>query len=424
MAATSINTADAVTVKKFSAALFATTIRTPNEMKNLTGNAPTQSEAEAKMKGQTAPGMPIVRVTDLSKCAGDKISVDMFNIVGGRPVMGDRTASGKGDKLTFSSMDVAIDQATKVVDLGGRMTQQRTVHQLRTIGMAALAGYMPRLESQQCLVHMAGARGVQGGIDWAVPLQSDAEFAEIMVNPVRAPTFNRHWVVNGANLTAGGQQLGSIASTDAFTLAHLDALRIWLDDLEFPLQPVQIADDPYAADEPMWVLLASPRMYAQLLAQASGIRAFQQNAWNRASAGSKHPLFKGEVGMWNGILVKKISRSIRFLPSDTTQIVTSANAAAATETTQTVNAGLTAGFGVERSLLLGAQALCNVYGRNAGSDFYYEYMEDVYDFKRKREIAGAFMGGKAKTRFAVPDAAGNTIPTDHGVAVIDVAVRL
>lgn len=424
MTQTVVSTADAITVKKFSTALFAATIRTPNEMKNLTGTAPTQSDAEAKMKGQTSPGMPIVRVTDLSKTAGDKISVDLFNIVGGRPIMGDRTGSGKGDKLTFSSMEVSIDQATKVIDLGGRMTQQRTVHQLRGIGMAALAGYMPRLESQQCLVHMAGSRGVQGGLDWAVPLQTDSEFAEIMVNPVRAPTFNRHWVANAANLTQGGQQLGSIVSTDTLRFEHIDALRVWLDDLEFPLQPVMIPDDPYAADDPMWVLMVSPRAYSSLLTQTSGLRTFQQNAWNRASAGSKHPLFKGEVGMWNGILVKKMSRSIRFLPSTPTQIITSANAATATETNQAVNGSLTAGFAVERCLLLGAQGLCNVYGRNAGSDFYYEYMEDLYDFKRKREIAAAFMGGKAKTRFAIPDATGNLIPTDHGVAVLDVAVRL
>ena len=424
MSQTTINTADAITVKKFSAALFACTVRTPNEMKNLTGDAPQQSQAEEKLKGQTSPGMPIVRVTDLSKSAGDKVSIDLFNIIGGRPIMGDRTASGRGEKLTFSSMDVSIDQATKVVDLGGKMTQQRTVHQLRGLGLGALAGYMPRLESQQCLVHMAGARGVQTGNDWVVPQQTDGEFSEIMVNPVRAPTFNRHWVANATNLTQGGQQLASIASTDTLRFEHLDALRVWLDDLEFPLQPVMIPDDPYAADEPMWVLMVTPRAYSSLLTQTAGMRTFQQNAWNRSSAGSKHPLFKGEVGMWNGILVKKLSRSIRFLPNTPSQVITSANAATATETSQAINAGLTPGFGVERQMLLGAQALANVYGRNAGSDFHYEYMEDMYDFKRKREIAGAFMGGKAKVRFNVPDSSANLIPTDHGVAVLDVAVRL
>lgn len=421
---TTVGTADSITIKKFSAALFAATIRTPNEMKNLTGEAPQQKDAEAKMKGQTSPGMPIVRVTDLAKSAGDKISVDLFNIIGGKPIMGDRNAQGKGEKLTFNSMEVSIDQYTKPVDLGGKMANQRTVHNLRGIGMAALAGYMPRLESQLCLVHMAGARGSQGGIDWAVPLQSDAEFAEIAVNPVKAPTYNRHYVVDGANLVQGGAQLASIDSADTLTYGHLDLLRTILDDAEFPLQNVQIKDDPAAADEPMWVLLATPRVYAQLLAQASGLRSFQQQAWNRASYGSKHPLFRGEVGMWNGILVKKISRAIRFAASETVKHITSANELTATETDVTVNAALSTTHAVERCLLLGAQALCNVYGRNQGSDFHFEYLEDTYNFKRAMEIAGACMGGKAKTRFNLPNGSGQNVPTDHGVIVVDVAVKL
>lgn len=424
MATTSIATADSVTVKKFSVALFATCVRTPNEMKNLTGEAPQQAQAEAKMKGQTNPGMPIVRVTDLSSTAGDKVSIDLFNIIGGKPIMGDRNASGRGERLTFNSMDITIDQYTKVVDTGGKMTKKRTVHNLRSLAMATLAGYMPRLESQICMVHMAGARGSQNGVDWVVPLSSDTDFAEIMVNTVKAPTYNRHYVINSTGLTQGGAQLASIVSTDIWTYAHLDALRVWLDDLEFPMQPVKIADDPAAGDDPMYVLMVSPRQYAQFLAQSSGLRTFQQNAWNRASYGSKHPLFKGEVGMWNGILVKKMSRSIRFAISEAVPHITSANEATATETNVTVNGSLTAGFAVERSLLLGAQALANVYGKNQGSDFHFEYMEDTYDFGRKLEIAAAGMGGKAKVRFNIPNSAGTAIPTDHGVCVIDSAVRL
>lgn len=424
MAATQINTADSVTVKHFSAALFACCVKTPNEMKNLTGEAPQQAEAERKMKGQTSSGMPIVRVTDLSKGAGDKISIDLFNIIGGKPIMGDRSASGRGERLTFNSMDVSIDQYTKVVDTGGKMTRQRTVHNLRGIAMAALAGYMPRLESQICLVHMAGARGSQNNKDWAVPLSSDADYAEIMVNSVKAPTYNRHYVIDSTNLIQGGAQLASVDSADVWTYGHLDLLRTWLDDLDFPMQPVKIADDPAANDEPMWVLMLSPRCYAQLLSQSSGLRTFQQNAWNRASYGSKHPLFRGEVGMWNGILVKKMSRAIRFAASEAVPHITSANEATATETNVTVAAGLSTTHAVERGLLLGAQALANVYGANQGSDFHFEYMEDRYDFNRKLEIAAAAMGGKAKVRFNIPNSAGTEIPTDHGVCVIDAVVRL
>jgi len=422
---TSVPNGASIAVKSYSVALFAVTQRANSLLKNMTGEAPKQSAAEAKLKGQSSPDMPVVRVTDLSKTAGDTVSMDMFNTIGGKPMVGDVNAEGKGDKLTWSSKDAKINLMTKVIDAGGKMTQQRTVHQLRGLAMANLMGYFPRLETQQMLVHLAGARGFQQGNDWVVPLQSDADFADIMVNDVLAPSYNRHYVVNGAGLTQGGAQLGSIATTDVLKLSHLDELREIIDDMEYPLQPIKIADDPAAADEPMYMFLVSPKMYASLLADTTSnanVRAFQQNAWNRASYGSKHPLFKGEVGMWNGILVRKMPRAIRFTTGQSTNIVTSANRLTAAESSQSIAGAITSSYYVERGLLLGAQALANVYGRNQSSDWYASFMERRYNFERNFEAAGDVMNGKAKVRFSIPDGSGNFEPTDLGVMVVDATV--
>jgi N4-gp56 family major capsid protein len=411
--------------KLYSVALFAQTQKAAGFSRGLTGPAPTQAQAESKIKMQTAPDMPIVRVTDLSKTAGDTISVDMFGVVGGKPIMGDRNAEGRGEKLTSSSMDISIDLTTKVVDAGGKMSQQRTVNQLRGIASAQLVSYFTRLDDQLSLVHLAGARGTATGADWIVPLQNDPDFNEICVNAVKAPTYNRHFVASGTNIVKGGQQLASIASTDIFKLEHIDALRTLLDEMDYPLQPVKIADDPAAADEPMWVMYVSPRQYSSLLTNTSGatLRTFQQNAWNRASYGSKHPLFRGEVGMWNGILIKKQLRPIRFKANDSVQIITSANAATATESAQTVNAALGATYGVDRAMLLGAQALGNVFGKHKSSDYYFSWFERLYNFERNLEVAGDMMGGKSKLRFAYNEG-GVMTPTDHGVLVLDTVVAL
>lgn len=121
---TNIPAGHALARKIFGAALFAATQRQPNLMNRLTGPAPQQSQAEAKLKGQSSPDFPLVRVTDLSKQAGDTVSVDMFNVIGGRPIMGDRNAEGKGEKLTSSSMDATINLVTKSVDVGGKMALQ------------------------------------------------------------------------------------------------------------------------------------------------------------------------------------------------------------------------------------------------------------------------------------------------------------
>ena len=426
MSQTTVVRGDALARKLFSVALFAQTIKKPSFSNQLTGDAPKQADAESKLKMQTVPDMPFVRVTDLSKTAGDTVSVDMFGLVGGKPLVGDINAEGRGEKMTATSMDIAIDNLTKVVDAGGKMAQQRTVHNLRSLAMAQLVSYFTRLDDQLSLVHAAGARGFHQGADWVVPLAADADFASICVNTVKAPTYNRHFVASGTGLVKGGQQLGSIATTDVFKLEHLDGFRTILDEMDFPLQPVRIADDPAAQDEPMWVMYVSPRQYSQILTNTSGatLRSFQQYAWNRASYGSKHPLFKGEVGMWNGILVKKLARPIRFTTGTSAKIITSANAATATESDQSIAGAITSSYAVDRGILFGAQALATVYGKNKSSDYHFSWLERNYNFERNFEVAGDSMAGKSKLRFKYDDGSGTLVPTDHGVMVLDTAVAL
>lgn len=427
MGATTVESGSSIAIKEYSVALFVQTQKAPSSMRNLTGPAPKQAQVEAKLKLQTSPDMPIIRVTDLSKTAGEVITMDCVNIIGGKPIMGDRDAEGKGEKLTFSSMEAKIDLSTKPIDAGGKMTAQRTKHNLRGLALANGSGYMAKLESQVCHVHLAGSRGVLNFSTWPLPLSTDPDFAEIVINPIKAPTFNRHFVVSGAGVavTQGGQQLAAIAVTDVMKLAVLDALRLLLDEMELPMQWVKMKDDPVANDEPLWVLLTPPRVYDSIkTAAGSDLRTFQQNAWNRASYGSKHPLFMGEVGMWNGILVKKVNDFwVRF----TTGTTVPYNQAADTLGQQTGNAVIPALGGthaVERSLLLGAQALANVYGRSQSTDFYYGWLERKYNFQRATEVAVEMMGGKAKVRFDVPQADGSKISTDHGVMVVDSAVKL
>jgi N4-gp56 family major capsid protein len=423
---TQVSSGSALSVKEYGVALFTQTQKKPSWMKNMTGPAPKQADAERKLKLQTQPDMPIVRVTDLSKMSGDTVSVDCVNIIGGKPVMGDRDAEGTGSALTFSSMDVKIDLATKVIDAGGKMTQQRTKHQLRGLALANAIGYMAKLESQICHTHLAGARGVMNQASWPLPLDTDPDFAEILVNTVKAPSYNRHYWVDGSGttLTLGGAQVGSLATGDVWKLDILDQLSVILDEQELPIQSVKIADDPAANDEPMYVLVMPPRSYDSLMtASGSNLRTFQQNAWNRKSYGSKHPLFMGEVGMWRNILVKKATDFwVRFTNGAAYKYVAVGDKATGTETSTTVSIATT--HAVERSLLLGAQALANCYGKAQGSDFHYNWLERKYNFERAMEIGVEAMNGKAKLRFDVPQSDGTTVATDHGVIAIDGCVAL
>jgi hypothetical protein len=250
-----------------------------------------------------------------------------------------------------------------------------------------------------------------------------------MINPVLAPTYNRHLVINGANLVQGGQQLASIASTDSWKLSHIDSLVEYLNSIDFQIQPIKLPNDPAAEYSPIkGVLFLDPQAYAQFLADNTpnyNIRNFQALAMERAKyMGTKvHPLFLGEIHMWNGVLIRPMTSSIFFNPGDSTQIITSANRYTATETAQVVNAGLGATFRVSRAVFMGAQAFAVLQGNNTASGTTATYKERMYDYDEKMESMGQWMGGETKMRFSFRDSDGNLEPTDHGVIVIDAAVR-
>ena len=124
--------------------------------------------------------------------------------------------------------------------------------------------------------------------------------------------------------------------------------------------------------------------------------------------------------MWNGIPVKKLNRAIRFGNGSSMQHVIEADKATGTETTTAVPAAITSAFAVDRAILLGAQALGNAYGKNKGSDYHFDWLENPYNFGRAMEVGGDCMGGKAKLRFNL----GGTHVKDHGVMVFDSVVSL
>lgn len=422
MSQTAVAPGSNLALKQMSVALTSQMIRAPGTLKDLTGPAPKQSDAEANIKQQTSPGMPLVRITDLATDPkGDKVSVDAFNQIGGKPIMGDRNAEGRGVKLSSSSFDVAIDLATWNVDAGGKMSRQRTRWDLRSLAKAAALAYWPRAVWQRCLVHMAGMRGQQTGLSWDIPLATDADFAEIMVNTVKAPTYNRHLVVDAGTLVRGGLQLGSVDSADKWKLSVLDDLSYLLESIETKLPPPRIVGDEQAYDSPLkGILMLSPGSYNDLITDTTSgnnLRSFQAAVEQRQKYAPNSAVFRGECGIWRGILVKKMDHTMMLNSGASYQYITVANRLTETETAGTV-AAIGASFQVERAILLGAQALARAEG-SSNSGVQAAIIENTYNAGRNYEYLTEFMGGEAKFRFKFPNENGDPEPTDNGIFVID-----
>ena len=390
--------------KVFGAAVFAAVQNEPGFMNLLSGGAPAQGAAEAKMKGQTSPDYPIVKITDLSKAAGDSVSVDLFNIMNGKPVMGDKRIAGRGMSMTSSSMDVVINRSRGMADTGGKMAQKRTKHNLRSIIQAGLTNWGGRLEDQRSLVHLAGARGSQATADWLVPAQSDTEFADIMVNAVKAPTKNRQYYANDATTPS------DIGTNDELRLRDIERIGSILRESSVPLQPVKVVGDVYAWNNPLLVCFVTERQWAYLKRPTQTQFSDALRLAVKRFEGQRHPLFMGDSIMWNGILIKPMGRyAIRFNAGDGV-ITDTGGSDGGTYTESTV----TAAQPTDRAIIMGAQALLKAYGNEETSDYFYSWNEELVDHKSAVEVSLSMMEGMAKTRFRV-----NGVDTDHGVAVID-----
>ncbi len=429
MAATSVPKGSSLANKQFSTALSAMAVRAPTPLNALTGPMPTHDAAMRKLKQQTTTEMPIVRVDDLSKGPGDVVQVDCAHVIKLRPVMGDRNAEGLGAALKYSTKDITLDMSTLPVSAGGKMTQQRTPHSMRLNALVQLKRAIPAFRWQRCLTLLAGARGKQDGTDWVLPLASDADFAEMMINAVKAPSYNRHWVVDGTGLVQGGAELANASTSDRFLLSHIDEFAAIWDEMTIKMAPIQLPGDPAAGDDPIkGILFVCPLTWDSIVTDttaSNNIRTFETNAIQRAKYGdlNKHPLFSGSPILWNGVLVRKMQYAIRFDASDAVAHVTSGNRLAGTETNVTVASGLSTTHQVSRSIFLSAQALALVSGANQSSEETYSLLENRTNFERNLELAGEIMGAEDKLRWSLPNADGDLEMTDFGVAVIDSVVK-
>ena len=404
--ATNIPVGSTLARKIYSVGLFSRVQHAPGFMNLISGEMPKEGSFAAKAKGQTAPDYPVVKAGDLSKGAGDTVSIDLFNILQGKPVMGDQRIEGRMMQLSYSSMDVLLNQVRGGADSGGRMTQKRTVHNLRSIASAGIQAWMQRLEDQTTMVHLAGARGSQITSDWVVPLNTDPDFASIMVNKVNAPTKNRYFAANDAT------DVSDMGTNDALTLQDIDRIVAQLRESTAVLQSIKIKGDDKAWDNPLWVMFVSERqwLYLQSRTGQTTWRTAVQNAFERKNANVKHPLFDAyETIMWNGMLIKRMNRyAIRFATGSSV-IKDTGGSDGGTYTESTV----TAAVDCDRALIVGAQALAKAYGKSA-SDYFYDWSEKEVDHGNSIETVAASMTGAAKIRFKIDGS-----DTDFGVAVVD-----
>jgi N4-gp56 family major capsid protein len=404
--------------------LFAQCTQRNTTMNRLTGKMPTGTAGvEATLRKQSTQHMPIVRAQDLTKGKGDEVTFHLLNPVGAKPIMGSEYAEGRGVGMKLSEDKLRVNQARFPIDLGDTMTTLRSPADFRKLGRPVAQSLADRYVDQTLLVHMAGARGFHDNIEWGIPTTSDADFASIMVNPVKAPTKNRHYIADGGNgikpFNVGGGEV-DLVSTDLLKMDTVDGIRTTMEQIALPPPPVIFEGDKAAADSPIRVLLVSSAQYSGF-ATDPNFRQFQASAMARASQAGGHPLFMGDAGLWNGILIVKMPKPIRFYAGDTIKYC------AAFDTEVESSCIVPASFGtthaVDRAILLGGQAIAEAFASSEKSKIPFFWSEKELDHGDKVELLLGMIRGVSKIRFDVDHGEGSQY-TDYGVTVIDTAVPI
>jgi N4-gp56 family major capsid protein len=403
--------------------LFATHLKRNNKLSRLVGKMPKgESGVESTIRRQTTSSLPIVRCMDLGKGTGDEVTFDLVNPFGAVPIMGSAFAEGRGAGLSISEDRLRVNQARIPINLGDTMTGIRSPVDFRRLGRPVAQATMDRYLDQSLIVHAAGARGSVDNLTWSVPLTSDPKFAEVMVNPVKAPTKNRHFIVDGDGVTgfkvSGGEV--DIASTDVFSMSVVDSLRAVLDEMVMPPPIVKFEGDEAAEDDPLRVLLVTPLQYNQFAANPN-FRSVQAAALARAANAKQHPIFKGEVGLWNNFLIIKQNIPIRFLAGDTVKYC--ADYDSEVESSCIVPASFGTSYAIDRAILLGGQSVGEALARHGQSGIPFFWSEKEMDHGDKVELLIGTIRGVSKIRFAV-DTGDRTEFTDYGATVLDTVVPL
>ncbi|MDY1098401.1 DUF4043 family protein [Pseudomonas aeruginosa] len=406
-----------------AAGLFALCQGRNSTLNRLTGKMPSgTSDAEKKTKGQSSLELPIVQAQDLGRNKGDEVRFHFVQPANAFPIMGSEYAEGKGTGLKIGSDQLRVNQARFPVDLGDVMSQIRNPYDLRRLGRPKAKWFMDAYLDQSMLVHLAGARGNHYNKEWCLPLETHPKLADMLVNRVKAPTKNRHFVASADAITGVAPNAGeyNITTADVLDVDVVDSIATYMDQIELPPPPVKFEGDEAAEDSPIRVLLCSPAQYNSFAKQEK-FRSWQAAALARASNAKQHPIFRVDAGLWSNTLIIKMPKPIRFYAGDTIKYCADYNSEA--ESSAVVPDSFGNQYAVDRSLLLGGQALAQAWAASEHSGMPFFWSEKDMDHGDKLELLIGAILGCSKIRFAV-EATNGLEYTDHGVMAIDTAVKI
>lgn len=359
---TVIPVGDPKAIRKYSALLAAETLKHAYFKKRFTG------------KGQNNI---IEEKMDLVSDAGDTIQFDLSVQLRQKPVIGDKKLKGKEEDLRFYTDEVKIDQARIAISLGGRMTNKRTLHNLREVARARGGEYWAAYMDQMTFMYLSGARGVNEDF------YEDTNYTGFAGNSFDAPDAG-HIMYGGAATSKASLVAGDTFDRDLVEKASVKANMMRAKNPDSAnMVPVTVNGGKH------YVVVMSDYQAHNLRTDSGTTNWLEIQKAAAAAEGRKSPIFNGGLGMINDVVLHKHQNAIRFDDYG-------------------------AGSNVEaaRSLFMGRQAGVCAYGTPKGMRF--RWIEEKTDFDNAVDISAGVIFGMKKSRFN---------GKDFGVMALDTAAK-
>jgi N4-gp56 family major capsid protein len=324
--------------------------------------------------------LPIQRMDELEKDAGDEVTYDLLMPSNMEPVIGDETLDGKEQPLKYFTDKMRIDQVRGGIDTGGRMSRKRTMRDLRKDAKRVSTDWWKRLYDELFFIYLSGSRGTQTGYIWP----ADSPF--FSVNALAAPD-SMHQMYGGTATSKA-----SIANTDNFDLRLIDKAVAKCETMggdgsdELSMIPCDIEGDE------RYVALMHTFQFDSLKSSTATGQWLDIQKAAAAAQGQKNPIFTGSEGMYHNTIIHKHRNVVGW--SDY---------------------GAGANLPARRALFMGAQACAIAFG-SAGNGLRFDWTEEVKDHGNSVAIGTHSIFGVKKVTYKSKD---NATVRDFGVVAID-----
>lgn len=301
---------------------------------------------------------------ELSKSAGDRVTMGLRVQLTGAGTSGDNTLEGNEEALTMYDETIYIDQLRHAVRSKGKMSQQRVPFSVRQESMDGLKDWWADRWDTWFFNQICGNTA-----------QTDTRYTgmQTAIAPDSTHIFRPNSQTTDQALTTG----------DEMSLTLIDRIVARIKSWSFavnsavPIRPIKVRGGEY------YVLFIHPYQAYQLRANTNaGQWADLQRA--QITGGMKDlPIFQGGsfLGIYNGVVIHEASRVTNGVHSTSGAAVTNAR----------------------RAVLCGAQAALMATGRDETGPEKMTWVEELFDYNNQLGVAAGAIAGMKKTRFNSTD---------------------